>query len=135
VVRLNSGGVLQLRPPTGELGIFLRGFCNPWGHDFDEYGQSFVTDGAGSEGVCWGLPGAMYFTYAGARRELQSISPGNYPKFCGLEMIYSKHFPDDWQGSVVTCDFRANRIVASPLPSRDRVMSPRKCRTCCAQPM
>ncbi|MEO8428511.1 MAG: PVC-type heme-binding CxxCH protein, partial [Verrucomicrobiota bacterium] len=111
VVRLNSGGVLQLRPATGELGIFLRGFCNPWGHDFDEYGQSFVTDGAGFQGVSWGLPGAMYFTYAGARRELQSISPGSYPKFAGLEMIYSKHFPDDWQGSVVTCDFRANRIV------------------------
>ena len=111
VVRLNSGGVLQLDPPSMRFDVFLRGFCNPWGHHFDQFGQSFVTDGAGFQGISWGMPGAMYFTYAGGRRLLDSISPGNYPKFCGLEMIYSQHFPEDWQGTVVTCDFRANRLV------------------------
>src|SRR2546430_7311125 len=30
----------------------------------------------------WGIPGATYRTLAPARRELQSVSPGNYPKFC-----------------------------------------------------
>src|SRR5207247_2968106 len=25
--------------------------------------------------------------------------------------IYSQHFPDDWQGDMITCDFRANRVV------------------------
>ncbi|MEW6158181.1 MAG: PVC-type heme-binding CxxCH protein [Verrucomicrobiota bacterium] len=111
VVRLNSGGIFHLRPPTMELGIFLKGFCNPWGHAFDHYGQSFVTDGAGFQGISYGVPGATYFTYAGMRRELRSVSPGSYPKFCGLEMIYSQHFPDDWQGNFVTPDFRAHRLV------------------------
>lgn len=111
VTRLNSGGVLALRPPTMELGIFLKGFCNPWGHHFDEYGQSFVTDGAGFQGINHGVQGATYFTYAAMRRELPSISPGNYPKFCGLEVISSEQFPADWQGSVITADFRAHRIV------------------------
>ncbi len=111
VVRLNSGGILNLRPSTMELGVYLRGFCNPWGHQFDDFGQSFVTDGAGSQGISYGIPGATYFTYAQMRRELQSVSPGSYPKFCGLELIYSKQFPDDWQGNAITCDFRAHRIV------------------------
>jgi putative heme-binding domain-containing protein len=111
VVRLNSGGVLQLDPVSMRLEVLLRGFCNPWGHHFDQFGQSFVTDGAGFQGISWGMPGAMYFTYADGRRLLDSISPGNYPKFCGLEMVYSQHFPEDWQGTAVTCDFRANRVV------------------------
>ena len=111
VKRLNSGGVWRLRPKTLELDVFLRGFCNPWGHHFDAYGQSFVTDGAGSQGISYGLPGAMYFTYAGAPRVLGSASPGSYPKFCGLELLYSEHFPEDWQGTAITCDFRAHRIV------------------------
>ncbi|MEP6663453.1 MAG: PVC-type heme-binding CxxCH protein, partial [Verrucomicrobiota bacterium] len=111
VVRLNSGGVMHLRPPSMELSIFLRGFCNPWGHAFDEYGQSFVTDGAGSYGISFGIEGATYFTYAEMRRELKSVSPGSYPKFCGLEMVASQQFPDDWQGNLITSDFRAHRVV------------------------
>ena len=111
VRRLNSAGVWHLRPQTLELEVFLRGLCNPWGHDFDRYGQSFLTDGAGSHGINYGVPGAMYFTYAGAARTLKSVSPGSYPKYCGLELVYSDHFPETWQGSAVANDFRAHRIV------------------------
>ena len=109
--RLNSGGVWAFRPQTHELEVYLKGFCNPWGHIFDEYGQSFVTDGAGFQGVSWGLPGAMYFTYAAAPRILDSISPGAYPKFSGLEVVQTPNFPADWQGDLITCDFRAHRVV------------------------
>ncbi len=111
VVNLNSGGVFHLRPPTMEMDILLRGFCNPWGHHFDAFGQSFVTDGAGGQGINYGMPGATFFTYAIMRRELKSVSPGNYPKLCGLEIVGSKQFPDDWQGNLITADFRAHRVV------------------------
>ena len=111
VRRLNSGGVWRLDTKTLDLDVLVKGFCNPWGHDFDQYGQSFITDGAGFQGVSYGLPGAMYFTYAGARRTLQSISPGAYPKFAGLEILRSQMFPEDWQGDMITCDFRAHRVV------------------------
>ncbi len=111
IVRLNSGGVLHLQPRSMQLDVFLRGFCNPWGHQFDTFGQSFVTDGAGGQGISWGIEGATYFTYASMRRELASISPGSYPKFCGLEIVASQQFPADWQGSMITADFRAHRLV------------------------
>ncbi len=119
VERLNSGGIWHLRPATMELGVYLRGFCNPWGHQFDEFGQSFVTDGAGYEGLSFGIPGATYFTYAGMRRELQSVSAGSYPKFCGLELIESRQFPADWQGNAITCDFRAHRVVRFAIEEKD----------------
>jgi putative heme-binding domain-containing protein len=111
VVRLNSGGVFHLRPQSMQLDVFLRGFFNPWGHQFDAFGQSFVTDGAGYQGISWGIPGATYMAYAGVRRELASISPGSYPKFCGLAIVASRQFPDDWQGNMLTADFRAHRLV------------------------
>jgi putative heme-binding domain-containing protein len=111
VVHLNSGGILNLRPSTLELGIHLKGLVNTWGHQMDIWGQSFATDGAGIEGINYVVPQAMYFTYAGARRILGSVSPGTYPKFCSLEILYSPVFPEDWQGSMVTCDFRAHRVV------------------------
>jgi len=111
VVRLNSAGIWRFDPYTCQLEVFTRGGCNPWGHHWDDYGNSFFTDGAGFQGISYCVPGAMYFTYAGARRELQSISPGNYPKFCSLEVVRSPQFPDDWQGDFITCDFRAHRVV------------------------
>ncbi|MCI0744064.1 MAG: HEAT repeat domain-containing protein [Verrucomicrobia subdivision 3 bacterium] len=111
VVRLNSGGIFNLRPATMELEVFMKGLVNGWGHHYDQFGQSFATDGAGGAGINYVVPGAMYVTYAGARRILGSVSPGSYPKFCSLEVLHSKHFPDDWQGNMITCDFRANRVV------------------------
>ena len=119
VERLNSGGVWHLRPPTMELGVYLKGFCNPWGHQFDTFGQSFMTDGAGYQGISFGIPGATYFTYAIMRRELQSISAGSYPKFCALELINSEQFPPDWQGNAITCDFRAHRVVRFEINEKD----------------
>jgi putative membrane-bound dehydrogenase-like protein len=124
VIRLNSGGILNLRVPTMELGIHMKGLVNSWGHAIDAFGQSFATDGAssaeaGQGGLFHVVPQAMYLTYAGARRILQSASPGSYPKFAGLEHLRSPHFPDDWQGGYVTCDFRAHRIVRFAIDDKD----------------
>src|SRR5262245_4046718 len=70
VRRLNAGGVWQFRPDTLRLEVYVRGFWNSWGHHFDRFGQSFITDGAGSEGVAYGFPGAAYHPAQGVTREL-----------------------------------------------------------------
>ncbi len=111
VVRLKAGGIFRFDPRDQRLEILYRGWVNAWGHQFDAFGQSFVTDGAGFQGVSWGVRDATYRTLAPARRELQSVSPGAYPKFAGLEIVHSALFPKDWQGDMVTADFRAHRIV------------------------
>lgn len=117
--RLKSGGIMRFDPRSLDLQTVFYGWCNAWGHQFDRYGQSFLTDGAGGDGINWGVPDAMYFTYARAPKILGSISPGSYPKFCGLEIIESPHFPGDWQGNMVTCDFRAHRIVRFSIADQD----------------
>jgi putative heme-binding domain-containing protein len=111
VVRLKAGGIFRFDPRDQKLEILYRGWVNAWGTHWDDYGQAFVTDGAGNKGISWAVPGATYFTLAPARRVLDSISPGNYPKFCGLEILRSAQFPADWQGDFITCDFRAHRVV------------------------
>ena len=110
VRRLNGGGVWEFRPETMELEVFIRGLINAWGHHYDRFGQSFVTDGAGNEGVNYCLPGAYYATAPDAVRILPGLNPGS-PKDSGAEFVGGRHLPDDWQGNLLTNDFRGNRVV------------------------
>ena len=111
VVRLKAGGGFRYNTKTMRMEIFFRGLVNSWGHQFDEFGQSFLTDGAGFQGIAYTFPGASFRPTPGSRRDLNLISPGSYPKFASKEIVYGNTFPKDWQGSIVTCDFRANRVT------------------------
>lgn len=109
VKRLNAGGVWRFRPETMGLDVFDYGLVNSWGHHFDKFGQHFQTDGAGGEGINYAIPGAYYFTTAYPARILRGLNPGS-PKHCGLEVADGRHLPDDWQGALLTNDFRGNRV-------------------------
>ncbi len=109
VQHLNGGGIWRFRPETMQLDVLCKGFVNPWGHHFDEWGQSFATDGAYGEGINYVFPGSVFVTSPGAKRILRGLNPGS-PKHCGLEILSGRHLPPDWQGSMVTNDFRANRV-------------------------
>jgi putative heme-binding domain-containing protein len=111
VRRLNAGGIWKFRPETSELEVFARGWWNSWGHAFDRYGQSLVTDGAGGEGINHAFPGAYFVQSVGphSQRILHGLNPGS-PKYCGLEIVSGRHFPDDWQGDCITNDFRGHRV-------------------------
>ncbi|HTU17844.1 MAG TPA: PVC-type heme-binding CxxCH protein [Gemmataceae bacterium] len=107
--RLGGGGVWQFRPETRRLEVFARGWWNPWGHHFDRWGQSFVTDGAGTEGVNPVIVGASYTATPRASRVLQGLNPG-HPKYCGCEILSGRHLPEEWRGSLITNDFRGHRV-------------------------
>ncbi|GAB5402150.1 MAG: L-sorbosone dehydrogenase [Aureliella sp.] len=111
VVRLRAGGGLRLDTQRMEMEIFFRGLWNSWGHQFDRYGQSFLSDGAGFAGLGYTFPGATFRPTPGVREQLDLISPGNWPKFASLEVVGGKAYPASWQGSLITCDFRANRVA------------------------
>jgi putative heme-binding domain-containing protein len=119
VVRLKAGGVFRYNPATMNMQVQYRGMWNPWGHQFDAHGQWFLTDGAGFAGIAYGFPGAVFFPTAGTKRLLDLISPGSYPKFCSAEIIYGDSYPPEWQGSLITCDFRANRVTRFSLAEKD----------------
>ena len=110
VRRLMGSGIWQYRPETGRLEVFTMGQINPWGHIFDKWGQSFTTDGAYGEGINYAFPGATYRCLPDQRpRILKGLNPGQ-PKHAGLEVISGRHFPDDWQGDLITNDFRGHRV-------------------------
>lgn len=109
VKHLNGGGIWRFRPETMEMDVFVRGFVNSWGHHFDRWGQSLITDGAYGEGINHGVPGAYFVTAVGATRIMKGLNPGS-PKHCGLEIVSGRHLPDDWQGDVITNDFRGHRV-------------------------
>jgi putative heme-binding domain-containing protein len=109
VRRLGGGGVWEFRPETMQLEVFIRGLWNPWGHHFDRWGQSFVTDGAGFEGINYALPGASYPATPGAVRIMHGLNPGS-PKDCGAEFVSGRHLPEEWRGNLLTNDFRGNRV-------------------------
>lgn len=109
VRRLNAGGIWQFRPETMRTEVFAKGWVNAWGHAFDRWGQSFATDGAGGEGINYVVPGAAYAAAYGVPRLLHGLNPGS-PKYCGLEIVDGRHLPDDWQGNLITHDFRGHRV-------------------------
>lgn len=107
--RLNGGGLWSYDTKTRRLEIYSRGLTNPWGIRFDKWGQSFQTDGAGGEGINYSFPDAVFCSSPNENRKLRGLNPGR-PKSCGLEIISGNHFPEAWQGRLLTNDFRANNI-------------------------
>jgi len=109
--KLRAGGTWAYRPETQQLEIFTRGLINHWGHAWDKYANSFMTDGAGGDGVNYAFPGVCFVSLNDpSPRIIRGLNPGS-PKYAGAEVISSRHFPDDWQGDLITNDFRANRVV------------------------
>jgi putative heme-binding domain-containing protein len=112
---LNAGGTWAYRPETQQFEVFSRGLINHWGHTWDKYGDSFMTDGAGDGGIHYAFPGVCFWSLNDqAPRILHPTEHGlnhGSPKFAGAEIISGRHFPDDWQGDVITNDFRANRVA------------------------
>jgi putative heme-binding domain-containing protein len=109
IKRLEGGGVWALNTRNLDMEVYAKGLVNPWGLQFDRWGQSFLTDGAGGEGINYGFPGATFVTAPGAARIMRGLNPGQ-PKHSGLDVVSGTHLPDAWQGRMITNDFRANRI-------------------------
>ncbi len=107
---LNGSGTWSFRPEKEQLEIFSRGLVNPWGEAFDEWGQAFATDGAGGSGINYIFPESAHMTAVGASSVIPGLNNGT-PKNTAAEVIYSSHFSKDWQGSIITNDYRANRTV------------------------
>jgi putative heme-binding domain-containing protein len=107
---LRGSGWWQYRPETGRLEVYSMGQVNPWGLVWDKWGQTFTTDGAYGEGINYTFPGATFICLPNQLpRILKGLNPGQ-PKQAGLEIISGRHFPDEWQGQLITCDFRGHRV-------------------------
>ncbi|MDA1055224.1 MAG: HEAT repeat domain-containing protein, partial [Planctomycetota bacterium] len=103
---LFNAGFYRFRPRRLQLLPFLEGHMgpgNPWGIEFDEWGQAFNVDGAG--GVNWLNPGLVSTSHV---LPLSRIGePGGY---CGIGYLDGSHLPESMRGDFVTGDFKQNRV-------------------------
>ncbi|MEM7386457.1 MAG: PVC-type heme-binding CxxCH protein, partial [Verrucomicrobiota bacterium] len=106
VSSLFQAGVFRFDPRSLSLAPLLDDFMgpgNPWGVVFDDFGQSFVIDGAG---------GISYLTPASipAKRRLRLPRIGKPGGYCGVECIGTSALPDEMQGQFLLGDYKENRI-------------------------
>ena len=106
VSSLFQAGVFRLRPNELRLDGLLDDFMgpgNPWGIAFDDYGQSFVIDGAG---------GVSYLTPASipAKRRLRLPRIGKPGGYCGIDCLGARTFPEGMQGEFLIGDYKKNQI-------------------------
>ncbi len=103
---LFQAGFYQLRPKRLQLLPLLDDFMgpgNPWGVEFDDWGQIFSIDGAG--GVTYLTPGLIPSKH---KKRLGRIgNPGGY---CGIGHVDGEHLPESLRGHFALGDFKANRI-------------------------
>lgn len=103
---LFQAGFHRFRPRRLQLHPLLDDFMgpgNPWGVEFDDWGQIFSIDGAG--GVTYLSPGQIPTSH---RQRLRTIGkPGGY---CGIGYLDGDHLPQALHGDFVIGDYKANRI-------------------------
>ena len=125
MVRLNAGGVFAtIRAPNAWRS--LQRALESVGPRLGRVGPELPHRWRRPRRHLVGLPGAVFAPSEGARKTTVSVSPGSYQKFCGLEIVKSPHFPADWQGNAITCDFRAHRVVRFAIDDLSGGMKPRR---------
>ncbi len=104
---LFQAGVFRLNPRTLQLDGLLDDFMgpgNPWGVAFDDYGQSFVIDGAGG-GISHLTPGTIP-----VKRRLNLQLIGKAGGYCGIECLGAGNLPEAIQGDFVIGDYKKNQV-------------------------
>ena len=96
---------------NGMLNVTFGGLLNPWGRVETDDGRTYLTDGAGRDGIWMAPLGARFAHHPDGGPALGSITSGTYPKFCSLEIVDGAGIPAAWRGNLLTCDFRANRVT------------------------
>jgi putative heme-binding domain-containing protein len=110
--KLFGGCIWQLRTDRLRLEVYDRSIHdnNTWGHAFDAWGQSFLAS-AWPADINLVLPDSPL--HRGEDRDLETplkLTKIGGDRHCGLEIISGRHFPDDWQGNLLTGDFLTHRV-------------------------
>ena len=102
-VRGTNGGFYRYNPArkhlerTAQLSI-----PNPWGIIFDDWGQNFFAETSGPD-VRWMMPGSIKPRYGVATHKSFNLIEDKHRvrPTSGLEIVSSRHFPDDVQGDLL----------------------------------
>ena len=79
------------------------GFANPHGHVFDRWGQDFVTDGTGNDNY-FGTAFSGHLEFPQKHASMHRYFKQHTRPCGGTEILSSRHFPDDWQGDLLSAN-------------------------------
>ncbi len=96
--RTRDAATWRFDPRTQRVVVMSHsGFSNPWGHVFDDYGQSILADASGGDNVNFAQVVSAYDYPRKPGRPGAFLNRGR--PTAGCELIASRHFPDDVQNS------------------------------------
>ena len=105
-VRCVDGGFLRYSPQRHHLERTAQvSIPNPWGVVFDEWGQDFFLHTSGTT-MNWMLPSSIKPTFGSKTPLTKDLIPEGQKvrPTSGLEVVSSRHFPDEVQGDLILCN-------------------------------
>ncbi|MFT5854293.1 MAG: putative membrane-bound dehydrogenase-like protein, partial [Verrucomicrobiales bacterium] len=112
-----NAGVWRLHPETREFEVFAYGTSNPWGLDFDPYGQAFIT-------ACviphlWHMiQGGRYHRQGGQHfgahiyDDIKTIADHSHSSAHGGARFYlADQFPEEYRGRLFMCNIHDHGIL------------------------
>lgn len=100
-VRGTNGGFFRYSPQRKKLIRYAQySIPNPWGIAFDAYGQDFFIHTSGPS-ASWMMPGSIKPRYGVSLKAPDILKANKVRPTSGLEIVSSRHFPDDVQGDIL----------------------------------
>jgi putative heme-binding domain-containing protein len=100
-VRNVNAGVYRYEPRTQKFEVYVSyGFANPHGHVFDRWGQDVVVDGTGANPY-HGALFSGHVDYPMKHNQPPQIYQQRTRPCPGVEILSSRHFPDENQGNLL----------------------------------
>ncbi|HAV64299.1 MAG TPA: dehydrogenase, partial [Verrucomicrobiales bacterium] len=99
--RGSNGGFWRYSPQRKHILRYAQfSIPNPWGVVFDDYGQDFFLHTSGPS-MSWMLPGTVKARYGANLNAPDLLTSNKVRPTSGIEIISSRHFPDEVQGDVL----------------------------------
>ena len=110
IVRMNQAGLWRFQPKLKKLEGFYGSVHepqNPWGYVFTDWGEPIVIAGNNSS-MIYPVPGLTSNHFSLAPHLIWKNGGGR--KSSGADIVGTKHFPDDWQGLIITGGYINNAV-------------------------
>jgi putative heme-binding domain-containing protein len=112
IVRMNQAGLWRFRPKIKKLEGFFGSIYepqNPWGYVFTDWGEPIVIAGNNSS-IMYPVPGLTARHFPLAPPLIWKNGGGR--KSSGADIVGTAHFPEDWQGVIITGGYINNAVWA-----------------------
>jgi putative heme-binding domain-containing protein len=110
IVRMNQAGLWRFHPRLKKLESFYGSVYepqNPWGYVFTDWGEPIVIAGNNSS-MIYPVPGLTSAHFSLPPHQIWKNGGGR--KSSGADIVGTSHFPDDWQGLIITGGYINNAV-------------------------